>query len=185
MKAKRDAAKLGGPTIRRGEANQNASTPWPFIRAVEEKFGPLTIDLAASDTNAKAGRWITEEQNALVQDWAALTHDGLGWNNCPFANITPWARYHAQQVQLGSRTLLLVPASVGANWYWDWVVPYADVYSIGRLVFDDCFDRHGELITTPYPKDLILCHYDRSQPRFSTGSRNENLSELIRWRWDV
>lgn len=174
-----------GPTINRGKGNNSASTPGKFIVAVEAKFGPLTIDLAASLYNTKAPQWIGEVQNSLVQDWAELTRDGLGWNNPPFTNITPWARYHAEQVQRGARTLLLVPASVGAVWYWTWVVPYADVYSVGRMVFDDCYDRDGKLITTPYPKDLVLAHYDWSPDRcLRTGAMNTaDAGSLYRWRW--
>lgn len=180
-------SKATGPTINRGKGNNNASTPMVFIRPVEEKFGPLAVDLAASSHNAKAPVWIDEKRNSLSPDvgWAVLK--GLLWLNPPFTNITPWARKCAEEVQLGARILLLVPASVGANWYWDWVVPYADVYSVGRMVFDDCYDKHGKLITTPYPKDLILCHYEWRRKDLRTGNEWANPSNanglIYRWRW--
>lgn len=167
---------MSGPTIKRGQSSGDIWTPWEFIRAVESKFGPIAVDLAASGPqSAKAARWITPEQDSLKQDWATLLDGGLGWDNCPFSNITPWAKYHAEQSQKGAKTLLLVPASVGANWYWDHVEPYADVYSVGRMVFDNCFDKHGNLVTTPYPKDLILAHYyaDLCERR-----------KMQRWRWE-
>ena len=153
---------MDGPSINRAESSGDIWTPWKFIRAVEYKFGPLAIDLSASGPqSAKAPRWITPEEDSLKQDWATMLDGGLGWDNCPYGNIAPWARYHAQQWEIGAETLLLVPGSIGANWYWDWVEPFAQVYSIGRMVFDNCFDRKtGELVSTVYPKDLILCHYD-------------------------
>lgn len=179
-----------GPTINRGKGNNNAETPAVFINAVTKKFGPLEWDLAADALNTKAEKFLAEKVNSLVQPWHKLgPGQPLCWLNPPFTNITPWARKCATEVQLGARVLLLVPASVGANWYWDWVVPFADVYSVGRMVFDNCYDKYGKLITTPYPKDLILCHYDWSAelknnlPRLNTGSRNADLAELIRWRW--
>lgn len=175
-----------GPTINRGKGNNSAATPWKFIRPVDEKFGPLEWDLAASIGNEKAKFFLTEADNSLAYNWHMLwTPDeekrkALCWLNPPFANITPWARKCAEECQLGARILLLVPASVGANWYWDWVVPHADVYSVGRMVFDDCYDKAGKLITTVYPKDLILCEYD--WPRTGSG-KNANDGIVKRWRW--
>lgn len=184
--------KAGGPTINRGKGNNNASTPMVFINAVVKKFGLLTIDLACTRANAKAplGLYHDEDVDALMVPWAKYCMAAispLAWLNPPFTNITPWARKCAAEVQLGARTLLLVPASVGANWYWDWVVPYADVYSVGRMVFDDCYDKDGKLITTPYPKDLILAHYDWHNG-LRTGNRaahpiEEGRGMLYRWRW--
>lgn len=173
----RAKTRVTGPTINRGKGNNNAATPWKFIHPVEAKFGKLEWDLAASESNTKAQHFITEAQDSLKQTWQHL--GGLCFLNPPFTNITVWARKCAEEVQLGARILLLVPASVGANWYWDWVVPYADVYSVGRMGFDDCYDKHGKLITDPYPKDLILCHY---------GWKGDHPSEegrgvIYRWRW--
>lgn len=190
----RTAAKLRptGPTINRGKGNNNAATPWAFINPVQEKFGKLDWDLAASVLNTKAEKFLAEKINSLVQPWHKLGPGRpLLWLNPPFTTITPWAKKCAEECQLGARILLLVPASVGSNWYWDWVVPYADVYSVGRMVFDDCYDKHGELITTPYPKDLILCHYEWRGKDLRTGNEwaspgygVSELSGLIRrWRW--
>lgn len=163
-----------GPTIKRGQSSGDIWTPWRFIEAVKQKFGPIAIDLAASGANAaKALRFFTPEQDSLSLNWIDYLGNGLGWDNCPYSNITPWASKHAKQFELGAKTLLLVPGSIGANWYWDYVEPFANVYSVGRMVFDNCFDKEGNLVTTPYPKDLILCHYDKSLP----------INRMRRWRW--
>jgi phage N-6-adenine-methyltransferase len=165
---------MGGPSIERGESSGDIWTPWEFMRAVECKFGPVAVDLAASGPqSAKAARWITPEEDSLKQDWTTMLNGGLGWDNCPYGNIAPWAKYHAEHWKRGARTLLLVPASVGANWYWDYVEPCATVYSVGRIAFENCLSRKtGELVTTVYPKDLILCHYGEYP---SSGLR--------RWLW--
>src|SRR5688572_13103528 len=117
-----------GPTINRGGGNNSASTPWKFIHAVEGKFGKLDVDLAANIGNHKAPLWLgpgstvtpklgqPPPYNAFDFDWH--TFSGLGYLNPPFTNITPWARKCAEECQLGARILLLVPASIGANWYW-------------------------------------------------------------------
>jgi len=161
-----------GPTIRRGKSSGDIWTPWEFIRAVEKKFGPLTIDLAASGPQgAKASEFITPEQDSFSFKWHEFL--GLSWLNCEYGNIAPWAHKCADESLAGWRGLLLVPGSIGANWYWDYAEPYSNVYSVGRMVFDNCFGKDGNLVTTPYPKDLILCHYDWSQPR----------QKMQRWRW--
>ena len=174
---------MSGPAIDRANSSSDIWTPWEFIRAVEHKFGPIAIDLTASGPqSAKAARWITPEQNSLKQDWAAMLDGGLGWNNCPYSNIGPWAKYHAEQMDRGARTLLLVPASVGANWYWDYVEPCAEVWSVGRIAFDNCFDRKtGQLVSAVYPKDLILCHYG------PTGRANDTKypRRMRRWLWKL
>lgn len=41
------------------------------------------------------------------------------------------------------------------------------------MVFDNCFDKTGKLVRTPYPKDLILGHFDQ---RRNTGKK------LIFWK---
>lgn len=160
---------MSGPTIDRAASSGDIWTPQPFIDAVEKKFGPLEIDLAASPASAKAPLWFgpgSSTADALAIEWNALfraTKDGhypLCWLNPPFRAITPWARKCAAAWLKGAEILLLVPGSIGANWFEHWVWPYADVYSIGRMVFDNCFDRRtGELVTTPYAKDLVLAHY--------------------------
>jgi phage N-6-adenine-methyltransferase len=172
---------MSGPTIDRAASSGDIWTPWKFIAAVQKKFGYLDWDLAASEVNRRATNWIDEAQNSLTVDWHEL--GGLQWLNPPYSNIAPWAMKCAAQswrpkvdtINAGAQILLLVPGSIGANWYWNWVEPYADVYSIGRLVFDNCFDRKtGAPVKTTYPKDLILCHYYNRQ----------SYREMKRWRWE-
>lgn len=163
-----------GPTIKRGQSSGDIWTPRVFINAVERKFGPLAWDLAASAENAKAPRFFTSEQDALKQNWVERCH-GLSWLNPPYGNIARWAGKCAWESTQGWTGLLLVPASVGANWFWEGVWPYATVYSVGRMAFDNCFDKEGRLVTTPYPKDLILAHY---------AKRNQLMNgTLQRWEW--
>lgn len=151
---------MGGPTIDRANSSDDIWTPQIFIDSVVRKFGPLAVDLAAEAHSRKAPEYIGPEVDSLKQDWTRILDGRLGWDNPPFGNITPWAKKHSYEWQQGAKTLFLVPGSIGANWFQFYVWPHADVYSVGRMVFDNCFDRKtGLLVTTPYAKDLILCHY--------------------------
>jgi len=146
----------------RGESKQDYGTPRNFIEAVEKRFGPIALDLAASADNAKAPKYFTQADDALSQDWSKL--DGLLWLNPPFADIAPWAKKCAASASVRTRIILLTPASIASNWYWDHVRANAIVYAISpRLTFEGTED--------PYPKDLMISVFGFG----ATG--------LGRWRW--
>lgn len=139
-----------GPSINKGQSNQDYGTPIPFIQAVEKRFGPISFDLAASEENKKSPLFFGVIRNSLTQPWHRI--QGNLWLNPPFSSITPWAKKCAEESIKGARILFLVPSSTGANWFRDWVWGHAEVYFLnGRLTFEGCSD--------PYPKDLILAHY--------------------------
>lgn len=170
----------GGPTIKRGESSGEHGTPWEFIHAVEAKFGPLGLDLAASHDNRKAPNFLSlasghaEAVGSLGVEWAEVLNSSvlrskLAWLNPPFANIRPWAEKCHVEMRKGANILLLVPASVGANWYWDEVHGIAEEYSVGRMTFEGSSD--------PYPKDLLLAHY---RPGLGHSPK-----PMERWRWQL
>ncbi len=152
-----------GPSINRGGSDSTIATPWIFIQALEARFGPLAFDLAAEHHTAKAPRYFTKEDDSLKQDWHKI--DGLQYLNPPYDNITPWARKCALESRLGAKILFLVPASVGSNWFADYVWPHSHVIGLnGRIMFVG--QDHG------YPKDLMLDVFGGITHTFST------------WRWN-
>lgn len=176
-----------GPSVKRGQSEQVVSTPWEFIRAVERKFGVLAWDLAATNENAKARRWITPEQDTFKQNWAELLDGGLGWLNPEFDPMVVSVRKCALEQRRGAKLLALGPASISTNWFWDHVQPYASVYCItpricfegSHNVFPKGHPREGQrkcdlscMGCCPYPKDLMLSHYC-AKPNH----------ELQRWKW--
>lgn len=179
--------KLTGPSVKRYESEQCVSTPWEFIRAVEKRFGPIAVDLAATAENAKAPRFITPEIDTFTQDWTEWLQGGLGWLNPEFDPMVVSVRKCAIEQQRGAEFLLLSPASVSTNWFWDHVQPFATVYSITpRICFDGTHNvrpknhpNAGQRYCAadcpgcaPYPKDLMVSHY-RANPSH----------ELQRWKW--
>lgn len=118
----------------------------------------FTFDLAAHHSNTVAGsQFWTEEDNALLQSWGGFP--GWCWCNPPYANIRPWVEKAVAGsavgwggARSGSSIAMLVPASVGSNWWAEAVDGRAHVLFLnGRLTFA------GE--TTPYPKDTALLLY--------------------------
>lgn len=171
---------MSGPTIDRANSSGDIWTPKPFLTAVAHKFGPLYVDLAATAENTCAPYYLTQRDDALAPERRWHKYAGLCWLNPPFSDIEPWARKCAEERALGAEILLLVPGSVGANWFWDYVAYDAIVYSVGRMVFDNCYDRKtGKLVRTAYPKDLILCHYKPD----TVLVPHSGFTPIWRWQW--
>lgn len=176
-----------GPSVKRFQSEQVVATPWEFIRAIEARFGPITWDLAATNENAKAPQWITPEQDTFKQNWAKLLDGGRGWLNPEFDPMDISVRKCALEQQRGAELFTLSPASVSTNWFWDHVQPFATVYCLtpriafygSHNVYPKKHPRAGQrrcqpgcLGCCPYPKDLMLSHYNPTPNH-----------ELQRWRW--
>lgn len=143
-----------GAAYHRGSSEQSVETPKEFMTAVKTLLGidAFTIDLAASADNAQAAQYITKEQDSLTVDWTTVINGGWGWLNPPYDNIAPWAEKCAKHGREGANIALLVPASVGSNWYRDFVYREASVLFLNKRVQ---FVGHKH----PYPKDLLLAIY--------------------------
>lgn len=152
---------MSGPSVgNRDPEKQGHRTPPEFIAAVAARFGWPTWDLASTtgdEVTGPGGRHFSPEQDSLKQNWAALCHPEeesvwckVAWLNPPFSNITPWVKKLDEECRMLRRwTLLLVPASVGSNWYRDHVDGKSLVLFLsGRLTFVGS--------PAPYPKDCIL-----------------------------
>lgn len=141
------------PKQNRATSRQDYGTPPVFLQAVVDLLGiaSFDIDLAASGDNAVTQPYYTEADNSLVQPWRV--GDGWNWLNPPFGNIRPWVeKAVCEAIYCGAKTAVLIPASVGSNWWYDWVDGSAYVHFLnGRLTFV------GE--ATCYPKDCALLLY--------------------------
>lgn len=151
------------PIQKPGGSRQCYATPPEFIRAVEARFGWLDWDLAATDKNAVTECYFTKRENALMRPWISnertikkLPNRSPRWQfwlNPPYQHLAPWfAKCVKEQRRLSTGSILvLVPASVGANWFRNYVWNQANVFFLdGRLCF---------IPKEPYPKDLMLCVY--------------------------
>lgn len=177
------------------DSKQDYQTPADFIAAVEKRFGGIYFDLAATNENKQAKLYFAPYDpftistltytvpygvDALKQDWCSLgaerRHNTVLWLNPPFQNIAPWAE-KCRDYLIGingclqaSTLCLLVPASVGANWFKDYVWGAADVYFLnGRLSFDG---------KAPYGKDCLLAAYH-------LNDRNRCRRVIWNWREDA
>lgn len=192
-----------------GNSRQDYCTPRAFLDAVEREFGPIVWDLAATYNQSVLRHTDLQDvhrehcyfgpdhmcqdmRDSLARPWISCVLPacaGLLWLNPPYSRIAPWAAKCAAESQLGARIAFLVPASIGAAWYWDHCAPYARTFSIGRLTFVNrlrdgvtvgtvetpaCLDAKGR--PTPYPKDLLLVLYDVA------GGMTPGIE---RWKWQA
>jgi phage N-6-adenine-methyltransferase len=148
---------------------QDVATPRDFLDAVERRFGPIALDLAANAGNSvKGNKYFGPGStlgctDSLGCDWT--TYGGLLWLNPPYGDLTTWAKKCAEERARGARIALLAPASTGSIWFAEHVWPHAYVLLLRpRLTFV------GH--TAPYPKDLMLALYEPG------GLRGIDL-----WRW--
>ena len=158
------------PKQKPGRSEQVVCTPVEFLAAVKKRLGiegyGFGLDLAASHANAVAGNYYTEEDDSLIQSWHGANARGTwSWCNPPYADLRPWvAKAHFEASQ-GAMVAMLVAASVGSEWWREFVDGSAYVTFFGpRLTFV------GH--TSPYPKDLALLLY---APFLRGGSTI--------WRW--
>lgn len=146
------------PRQKPGRSKQNYRTPPEFMLASKRRLGieEFAIDLAADAENRQAERYFDEATNGLAQSWVT---GGWNWLNPPFGDIAPWVEHAHWEKLKGAETAILVPASIGANWWKAWVDGRCLILALnGRITFE------GE--TDAYPKDCALLLYS---PRLMSG----------------
>ena len=159
------------PIQKPGKSEQIVGTPRAFLDAVEERFGKMTFDLAATRENAVCGDGDGDSHfgpgsalasDSLLADWDQV--DGNLWLNPPYAKIGPWAAKCAgTNTRLGERAILMLIPLTTANYALEWIYPYALVLGLNPRVQ---FVGHS----IGFPKDLMLCCYG-FKPGFET------------WKW--
>lgn len=96
---------------------------------LNDRYGPFTLDAAASSLNKKCRKFFSKEQDGLSQSWAGETV----WCNPPYSDIGPWVRKALDETRDGScrRVVLLLPANrCEQKWWQDMIEPIRDT---GRL----------------------------------------------------
>jgi phage N-6-adenine-methyltransferase len=146
------------PKQKPGRSKQDYQTPPEFLSAVKNRLciAEFDIDLAATRANAVCSYYysLEEGRDSLGENsWQVPEPEsGWAWLNPPYTNIAPWVEKAAREAQQGAQVAVLVPSSVGANWWRDWVEAYAyQSHLNGRITFVGAED--------PYPKDCSLLLY--------------------------
>lgn len=117
-------------------------TPQDLFDDINERFGPFTVDVAASHSNHRCQNYFTDQAsvNGLTSNWNTSVRglEPCAWCNPPFGDIEPWARKAWEQCGLGVNTVMLLPANrTGSPWFHRWVVDKARevVFLRGRVQY--------------------------------------------------
>jgi len=110
-----------------------------IFNAMNKEFN-FSLDAAANDQNHKCDIYLTKENNAIDQPWGYILRDHKSknvWINPPYGKgyIKKFMDKCIEQKELGVTSVLLVPATLDAQW-----LPIADISEIrivtgGRLSF--------------------------------------------------
>jgi phage N-6-adenine-methyltransferase len=116
-------------TSKRGasDAVDDRGTDPAFIAQLEERFGPLSLDVAAAKHNTKAPNYYTRADDGLTQPW-----HGNVWCNPPYSDCGAWVRkawweWNADRDYKPELIAMLLPANrVEQGWWQDHVEPFRD-----------------------------------------------------------
>jgi phage N-6-adenine-methyltransferase len=100
--------------------DDRATTPEVFGPLMDE-FG-FTIDVAASEHNAKCERFYDRGANGLAQSWAGERV----WCNPPYSNIGPWVSKANAETDAEVIVMLLPANRTEQRWWQDHVEPFRD-----------------------------------------------------------
>jgi len=129
-------------------------TPQEVFDSLNERFGPFTLDAAASEENRKVEMFYDEEANSLKQNWK-----GKVWCNPPYVKqedkttIKDWVEKAWTSVESGQAetVVLLIPAYTATRYWHDTIYPNASHLVIfkGRLNFEGPNTRAGGAARNP------------------------------------
>lgn len=119
-------------SVKNGRNHQ--ATPRGAFEWANDRWGPFSLDAAASEWNAKCDRYYSEKDDALTQEWT-----GRVWCNPPWSNIQPFVEKAIDAVfysMTAEIVVMLLPVRGGLKWT-EMVRRFAEERPIrGRLKFD-------------------------------------------------
>ena len=136
-------------------------TPQQFFDNMNKRFGPFTLDAAASHKNHKCEYYYTKEDDALSLSWAmSQLGEGNVWCNPPYGHgVGKWVQKAVEEVQAGhcKRVVMLLRSTTDVKWFHDWAWPHCSQIKFvkGRM----CFDKgDGESKPAVFPSIVLVFH---------------------------
>lgn len=121
------------------------STPQAFFDKLDAEFH-FTLDVCATSENAKCGRYYTEQDDGLAQQWS-----GTVWMNPPYGRaIRRWMEKANEAARAGATVVCLVPARTETNWWHECAIMHEIRFVRGRLKFG------GAKHNAPFPSAVVV-----------------------------
>lgn len=113
-------------------ATDDWATPQDFFDRLNKAF-QFTLDVCASESNAKCSRFFSREDDGLSQEW-----DGVCWMNPPYGRgIERWMSKAYESARNGATVVCLIPARTDTRWRQNFAAKGEVFFVPGRLKFGD------------------------------------------------
>lgn len=97
-------------------------TPDSIFKPLDDEFH-FTLDVCATEENAKCKQYFSKEQDAFKQEWK-----GTCWMNPPYGNeLKKWVRKAYDSFANDATVVCLLPVRTNTNYWHDYVFPYAEI----------------------------------------------------------
>jgi phage N-6-adenine-methyltransferase len=132
-------------------------TPKELFNELNMKYGPLELDVCASDTNTKCSTWFIE--NALEKNWVVYDEflnkgtirPAQCWMNPPYGRgISKWIKKAYEESLKGCRVVCLLPARTDTKWFHDYCMKGKIEFLRGRVKFV------GAKHSAPFPSMVVV-----------------------------
>lgn len=118
------------PELRFKSATNEWPTPDTLWKPLDDEFG-FTLDVCATDENAKCPRYYTRADDGLAQPWS-----GVCWMNPPYGReMVAWLKRANAEKANGVTTVALIPSRTNTGWWHDIVMPNEVRFVRGRPKF--------------------------------------------------
>lgn len=120
-------------------------TPQHLFASLNREFN-FTVDVCATEHNAKCKRFYSPKDDGLSQEWA-----GVCWCNPPYGRqIGRWIQKAWESSQQGATVVCLVPSRTDTAWWHNYAMRGEIRFIQGRLYFGDGTGR------APFPSAIVV-----------------------------
>jgi phage N-6-adenine-methyltransferase len=121
------------------------ATPQDFFDKQNAIYN-FTLDVCATDDNAKCKKYFTKNDNGLNKEW-----HGVCWMNPPYGReIKQWMHKAYKESLKGVTVVCLVPARTDTVWWHDYAMKGNIEFIKGRLKFGNAKN------SAPFPSALVV-----------------------------
>lgn len=113
---------------------------------LNREFG-FTVDVCASDQNAKCKRYWTKEQDGQQQDWS----NEVCWMNPPYdRDLGDWIHKAYSESLKGATVVCLIPVAPDLSWWHDYVVGKSEIRWTRKISLDRI------PTAAPFPRCIVI-----------------------------
>lgn len=143
---------------------ESATVEWPtpdsLWKPLHDEFC-FTLDVCATDENAKCPKYYTRADDGLSQPW-----EGVCWMNPPYGReMVAWLKRAEAEKANGVTTVALIPSRTNTGWWHDIVMPNEVRFVRGRPKFGNADQG------LPWPLAIVVFRGQGTERRCECGRK--------------